>query len=151
VRVPPNLVPGAVAIPADDAAAVDNLRDKVEAGAAFVQTQLGFDTGLFAAWMRRVRAAGLHERVAILAGVAPVRRLDIARYLRDHVPGVSLPDAVLRRLERARDVEQEGICLAAERLRDVHGMAGVAGAHIMTFGWSDGVGRVLATAGIRTT
>jgi methylenetetrahydrofolate reductase (NADPH) len=148
VATPPRLLAGAVVTPADTAAAVDNLRGKVEAGAAFVQTQIGFDTGVFRAWMARVTAAGLHERVRILAGVSPVKRLLIARFLRDSVPGVDVPDAVLRRLEQAADVEAEGVRLAAERLHDVRATPGVAGAHVMTFGWIEGVGRVLAAAGM---
>lgn len=148
LRTAPDLVPGAVVTPTDDGAAVANLRAKVEAGAAFVQTQIVLDTGLFAAWMRRVRAAGLHERVAILAGVAPIRRVAVAHFLRDHVPGVVVPDAVVARIEAAADVEAEGVAIAAEQLVGVRGIAGVAGAHIMTFGWAAGVGRVLQAAGM---
>jgi methylenetetrahydrofolate reductase (NADPH) len=148
VTTPPRLLAGAVVTPADTDAAVDNLRGKVEAGAAFVQTQIGFDTGVVRAWMTRVTAAGLHERVRILAGVSPVKRLSIARFLRDSVPGVDVPDAVLRRLERASDVEDEGVQLAAERLQQVREIPGVAGAHVMTFGWIEGVRRVLAAAGM---
>lgn len=150
VRFPPDVIPGAVITPSDDQAAVENLRVKVEAGAEFVQTQIGFDTGEFAAWMRRVRATRLHERVTILAGVAPIKRLAVARFLRDEVPGVTVPDHVYRRIEAADDVEAEGVQIAAERLRDVRSIDGVAGAHIMTFGWVEGVARILATAGINT-
>ena len=64
------------------------------------------------------------------------------------MPGVTVPDDVVRRIEGADDVEAEGVRIAAERLRDVRGIDGVAGAHIMTFGWFDGVRRVLSAAGI---
>ncbi|MGH2586783.1 MAG: methylenetetrahydrofolate reductase [Dehalococcoidia bacterium] len=145
---PPRLLPGAVVTPADSDAAVENLRGKVEAGAVFVQTQIGYDMTQFAAWMHRVRADGLHERVKILAGVAPIRRLSIARYLAEHVPGVTVPDVVMQRLERAGDVEREGVAVAAEHLRTVQAIEGVSGAHIMTFGWVEGVRRVVEAAGL---
>lgn len=148
VSTPPALVAGAVVTPADDDASVENLRQKVEAGAVFVQTQIGYDSDRFAAWMRRVRAAGLHRRVRILAGVAPIRRPAIARFLHDEVPGVDMPDAVLTRIEHAGDAEAEGVRIAAERLRDVRGIDGVAGVHVMTFGWVEGVQRVLREAGV---
>jgi methylenetetrahydrofolate reductase (NADPH) len=148
VRFAPDVIPGAVVTPADNESSVKNLRVKADAGAEFVQTQIGFDTDEFAAWMRRVRAAGLHERVRILAGVAPIKRLAVARFLRDEVPGVTVPDEVFRRLEAADDVETEGVRIAAERLRDVRGIPGVAGAHIMTFGWFDGVRHILTAAGV---
>jgi methylenetetrahydrofolate reductase (NADPH) len=148
VASPPDLLAGAVITPEDSDASVQNLAAKVDAGATFVQTQIGYDLGIFDAWMHRVRAAGLHRRVRILAGVAPIRRLSIARFLANEVPGVTVPDAVMERLENAKDVEAEGIVVAAERLRAVSTIEGVGGAHIMTFGWMEGVERVLVSAGM---
>lgn len=143
---PPDLLVGAVITPEDSDVSVQNLTAKVDAGATFVQTQIGYDLESFDAWMRRVRLAGLHKRVRILAGVAPIRRLSIAQFLANEVPGVTVPDATMERLERAADVEAEGVAIAAERLRAVHRIEGVAGAHIMTFGWIEGVERVLQSA-----
>lgn len=148
VSSPPDLLAGAVITPEDSPASVENLAAKVEAGAALVQTQIGYDLAVFEAWMRRVRAAGLHQRVRILAGVAPIRRLSVARFLANEVPGVTVPATIMERLEQADDVEAEGIAIAAERLSAVSRIEGVGGAHIMTFGWMEGVGRVLHAAGI---
>jgi len=148
VYSPPSLLAGAVVTPADDRAAIENLRAKVEAGAEFVQTQIGFDITELRAWMRRVRAAGLHDHVRILVGVAPVRRLSVAHYLAEQVPGVQVPPAVMRRLEDAADVEQEGVRIAAERLSALGEVEGISGAHLMTFGWAEGVARVLDAAGM---
>ena len=146
VRVPPDLLVGGVENPADGQRSVARLAAKADAGMEFVQTQMTFDIEAFAAWMEVVRGAGLHKRVRILAGVAPVRRLSIAHYVREHVPGVTMPDAVLGRLEGAADPEAEGVRIAAEVLRAVRAIPGVAGAHIMTFGWVDSVRRVIETA-----
>lgn len=143
VRVPPDLLVGGVENPADGERSIGRLAAKVEAGAEFVQTQITFSAEAFAAWMERVRAAGLHERVRILAGITPVRRLAIARYLHDHVPGVTVPAAILARLESALEPEAEGVRVAAEVLRAVRIIPGVAGAHLMTFGWVEGVQRVM--------
>jgi methylenetetrahydrofolate reductase (NADPH) len=145
---PPNLLVGAVITPEDSDASVQNLFAKVEAGATFVQTQIGYDLEIFDAWMRRIHSADLHTRVRILAGVAPIRRLSIARFLANEVPGVTVPRTTMDRLERAEDVEAEGVAIAAERLRAVSRIEGVAGAHIMTFGWIEGIERVLASAGM---
>ena len=149
VYVPPSLLAGAVVTPADNQGAVDNLRGKIDAGAEFVQTQIGFDITVLRAWLQRVCADGLHERAHVLVGVAPIRRLSVAHFLAEHVPGVHVPDAVMRRLEKAADVEREGVRIAAERLAAVRDLEGVAGAHVMTFGWAEGVARVLDVAGMR--
>ncbi len=143
VRPAPDLLVGGVENPAEGERSVSRLAAKVEAGLEFVQTQLVFDVELFARWMEQVRAAGLHERVHILAGIAPVRRPSIARYLHEHVPGVSVPAPTLARLERADDPAEEGVQIAAEVLRAVREIPGVRGAHVMSFGWIDGVRRLV--------
>lgn len=147
VRGAPHLVIGAVTSPSEPAS-IERLRAKADAGAAFVQTQIGFDSDRFDVWMRDVRAAGLHERLRIFAGVAPVRRLSIARYLRDSVPGIETPPWLFEQLEATDDVETSGVAIAARYLRDMRSIPGVAGAHIMTFGWAAGVRRVLEQAGM---
>ena len=146
VRVPPDLLVGGVENPADGARSLGRLAAKIDAGAEFVQTQMTFDVEMFAVWMELVRASGLHERVRILAGVTPVRRPAIARYLHERVPGVTVPDRVRARLEGAADPETEGVRVAAEVLGALRAIPGVAGAHLMTFGWVEGVGRVLGAA-----
>jgi methylenetetrahydrofolate reductase (NADPH) len=146
VRPPPDLLVGGVENPADGERSVGRLAAKIDAGVEFVQTQIIFDADAFAAWMNLVRAAGLHERVRILAGIAPVRRPSIARYLDAHVPGISVPPAVLARLEGAADPAEEGVRVAAEVLRAVRAIPGVAGVHVMSFGWVEGVARVLTAA-----
>jgi methylenetetrahydrofolate reductase (NADPH) len=142
VRPAPDLIVGGVENPEGGTAPTGRLAAKVNAGAELVQTQITFDVEAFARWMERVRAAGLHERVRILAGITPVRRLSIARFLHEQVPGVNIPATLMSRFEDAADPEMEGVRIAAEILRAVREIPGVAGAHIMTFGWVEGVARV---------
>jgi len=151
VRPAPDLIVGAVENPAEGERAVARLAAKIEAGAELVQTQITFDVEVFARWMEQVRAAGLHERVSILAGIAPVRRASIARYLHAHVPGVSVPAPILSRLESAADPPSEGVRVAVEVVQAVRAIPGVAGVHLMTFGWVEGVTRVVEAAGLERT
>jgi methylenetetrahydrofolate reductase (NADPH) len=129
--------------PADLDRSVLRLQAKAAAGAEFVQTQITFAPEVLSRWMELVRAAGLPERLRILVGVAPVRRPAVARYLQDHVAGVSLPHDVICRLETASDPEAEGVAIAAEVIRGIRTVEGVAGVHLMTFGWAAAVRRVV--------
>jgi methylenetetrahydrofolate reductase (NADPH) len=140
---PIDLVAGCVENPADGDASIERLIRKADLGAEFVQTQITFDVEQFAAWMLGVREAGLHERLRILAGVAPLRRLSIARRLTLQAPGVVVPGEVLQRLEHAADAEAEGVAAAVETIRRLRDIEGVAGVHLLTFGWADGVRRVV--------
>ncbi|MEF3273900.1 MAG: methylenetetrahydrofolate reductase [Chloroflexus sp.] len=142
----PRFFIGSVANPNVERAA--RLEKKIEAGAEFVQTQLIFDVHRFRQWMADVRAAGLHQQAYILAGVMILRRPHSAIYLRDHLPGTLMPDAVIERMQCATDSEAEGIALAAELVTELLSVEGVAGVHIMSVDWTRAIPRVVERAGL---
>lgn len=127
------------------------LGKKVAAGAQFVQTQFVFDIAAFAEWMTQVRDLGLDTRCRILAGVGPIRSLRALEHMRDDLPGVLIPDHVERRLRgvTADRVAGEGLGLAAELIGQLREIPGVAGVHVMAYGYERGVPEVLERAGIR--
>src|SRR4029450_590791 len=74
---------------------------RVPGGAGSVMTQIPSDLDRLAAWAEVVRARGVFERTAVFVGVAPLRSAKQARYMNEHLPGVHVPDALLRALEDA--------------------------------------------------
>ncbi len=72
------------------------LAKKVEAGAQFIQTQLVFNVERFREYMKRAVDLGLHEKTAIMAGIGPVRSLKAAQFMATKVPGMEVPDSVIR-------------------------------------------------------
>ncbi|MBI4277999.1 MAG: methylenetetrahydrofolate reductase [Armatimonadetes bacterium] len=141
---------GAVANPFADPVEyrVVRLAKKVRAGAEFIQTQAVFDIPLFEAWMARVRGRGLHERVAILAGIVPLKSVGMTRYMRDYVSGIIVPDAILTRMENAADPKAEGVAIAVELIDALREIPGVRGVHIMAVGWEDIVSVIAERAGL---
>ena len=131
----------------------DRLGKKVAAGAQFVQTQFVFDVPAFARWMAQVRDLGLPERCAVLAGVGAVRSVRALDYMRDHVPGVEVPDDVFHRLRAVPPAAQtaEGIKLAAEIVQQVGEIPGVAGVHLLVAGNEQAVPDILDRAGVRVS
>ena len=125
------------------------LAKKVAAGAEFAQTQYVFDVDGFARWMADVRDLGLPERCAVLAGVGPVRSLRVLEYLRTGVPGIHVPDHLERRLRGVPSdrVAAEGIRVCVETIEALREVPGVAGVHLMAFGYERGVPDILAAAG----
>jgi methylenetetrahydrofolate reductase (NADPH) len=126
------------------------LAKKVAAGAQFVQTQYVFDVEKFAVWMADVRDLGITERCAILAGIGPIRSLRVLEVLRNDVPGIYVPDSVVRRLRGvpADRVAEEGISLCVETIQQVAQIPGVSGVHVMAFGFERGVPDILERAGV---
>ena len=115
--------------------AVNRLKDKVTAGADFVQTQPIYNIEGFKKWMELVREKGLHKEVKILAGITPVTSVAAARYMKTKVPNMDIPDRIIERLREARNKEEaaeEGIRIAVETINQLKQIEGVAGVHIMT-------------------
>jgi methylenetetrahydrofolate reductase (NADPH) len=125
------------------------LEAKIEAGAAFVMTQITYDLDALVAWSEIVRGRGILERAAVLVGVAPIRSAEQARYLGEHLPGVTVPPEMVALLEQAGpDAEALGVadCVRiVDRLRQVPGIAGV---HVMGLGREAVVRRVIEEAGL---
>jgi methylenetetrahydrofolate reductase (NADPH) len=116
---------------------VARLAKKINAGADFIQTQAVFDVGKFSKWMEMVRDQGLDEKVHILAGVIPIKSLGMARYMRDNVSGISLPDEIVSRMGDAKDVKEEGVKITLEIIDQLKEIEGVRGIHIMAVAWED--------------
>ena len=127
---------------------VTRLAKKVRAGADFIQTQAVFDVDGFARWMEQVRQRGLDEEVHILAGIIPPKSVGMARYMRDYIPGITVPDEIITRLENADDVKQEGQKLTLEIIEALKGIKGVHGIHIMAVGWEEIVPEIVRQSGL---
>ncbi len=127
---------------------VVRLLKKVKAGADFIQTQAIYDVSKFAQWMELVRDKGLDQQVHILAGVIPTRSAGMARYMRDYVAGVYVPDELVTRMEVARDAKEEGVKICLEIIEQIKEIPGVHGVHIMAVGWEDIVPAIAERAGL---
>jgi methylenetetrahydrofolate reductase (NADPH) len=127
---------------------VARLERKIEFGAEFIQTQIIFDVERFRLWMADARAAGLHQKAHIIAGIMVVRSANSVRFLRDHLPGSRVPDWVIDRMERAEHGEEEGIQIAAELTQELLSIEGVRGIHLMTVGWTKSIPLVVQRAGL---
>ena len=104
----------------------------------FIQTQCIYDMERFEEWMRQVRARGLHKQVEILAGLTPLKSVGMAKYMRDSVAGLSVPDYYIQRLaRRPRTRPAEGIKICVEQIRRLREIEGVAGIHLMAIEWEE--------------
>jgi methylenetetrahydrofolate reductase (NADPH) len=152
LQVPPRWLIGAVENPfaPPQAYRAERLGKKVAAGAQFVQTQLVYDLPTFAAWMAAVRDLGLDRRCHVLAGVGPIRSLRALEHMRREVPGLHVPEEVVRRLRGVPEdrVAAEGLALCAEVIQQVREIPGVAGVHVMAFGGEETVPEILQRAGV---
>lgn len=147
---PPRVFLGAAANPFADPVEFQTARlaKKICAGAQFIQTQYCFDLPRFRVFMDQVRAMGLHRKVFILAGVGPPTSARAATWMRTHVPGVHIPDAVIRRLQQAPDQKAEGKKICVELIQQLREIDGVSGVHIMAYRQEHTVAEIVSDSGV---
>jgi methylenetetrahydrofolate reductase (NADPH) len=153
LSTPPRLFLGAAAnpfVPPYDWRPL-RLAKKIEAGANFIQTQYCFDVPRLRDYMQRVVDMGLHEKAYILVGVGPLRSDKAAEFMRTKVPGVHIPDEVVKRLAGvtgAKAKAEEGKRICIEIIQQVREMAGVHGVHIMAYRQEEAVAEIVHRSGL---
>jgi len=145
------------------------LAKKVQAGASFIQSQLIYDLNAFKVFMEKVGKLGLHEKVYFLAGVGPLKSPAMAKYMKDSVPGILVPDELIARMTaagkpwagkkpdeltkedkkaRSEAWKAEGIKICVELIQQLREIEGVAGVHIMAIEWEEAVKPIVECAGL---
>ncbi len=127
----------------------ERVAKKVAAGAQFIQTQYCYDVPLLRAFMRRIEDLGLLDQVFILVGVGPLRAASTAEWMRKNVPGLHIPDAIIKRLAAAgANAAQEGRTLCVELIQELREIRGVSGVHIMAYRQEQSVREIVERSGV---
>jgi methylenetetrahydrofolate reductase (NADPH) len=88
--------------------------------------------------------------VPFLIGISPLRSAKSARWMKERLYGTIIPDAMIARLESASDPVVEGRKLCVELMRELAGIPGVAGVHIMAPGNEGAIADVIKdSAGLK--
>ena len=155
IKTPPQFFLGAAASPFASQPKFQALREhkKVNAGAQFFQTNLVYDVERLEVWLNELAMRNILDKVYILIGITPLKTLKMARYMDKEVPGVSVPEPLLQRMEAAEKAgngQEEGVQIAlelVEKIKKFQGQ-GVNGLHIMAVGWEEIVPRIVTEAAV---
>jgi methylenetetrahydrofolate reductase (NADPH) len=150
-KYPPKYFLGAATSPFAADPELQAIRDqkKVNAGAQFFQTNIVFESDKLDLWLEQLDKRSLLEKVYILIGLVPLKSYKAALYLHRKVPGVYIPDDILKRMEKAGEGEQEeGVQIALEIIDSVKRKKGVNGIHLMTLGWEEVIKRIVTESGL---
>ncbi|MBI5440456.1 MAG: methylenetetrahydrofolate reductase [Deltaproteobacteria bacterium] len=135
------------------------LAKKVRAGARFIQTQCIYNMPKFKEFMARLGDLGVLDKAYVLAGLSPLKGPAMAKYMRDSVPGMDVPESIVERIsaagkgiedktERVKAFKEAGIRLCIEQIQEVREIPGVAGVHVMAIEWEDAVRPIVEGAGL---
>ncbi len=150
--MPPDIFIGAAANPFADPLEFRAVRlsKKIMAGADFIQTQCIYNLKRFETWINMARDRGLTEKAFILGGVTPLKSPGMAKYMKNKVSGMDVPDEVIKRMAGVpRDKQrEEGIRICVETIERLKETPGVKGVHIMAIEWEEVVGEIVERAGL---
>lgn len=124
------------------------LAKKIAAGAQFIQTQYCFDVGRLETYMQRMRDQGLEDQVYFIVGVGPLASARTATRISKNVPGVHIPEGVIKRLSGAKEQKQEGILLCSEIIQQVREIKGISGVHVMAYRQEEAVAEIIDKTGV---
>ncbi len=127
---------------------VHRLAKKVAAGVDFIQTQCIYNMNKFREFIKQANDMGLTEKAYILAGVTPMKSIGMAKYMKNKVPGMDVPDEIISRLQGVDKKKQgeEGIKMAVEQIEEFKELKGVAGVHLMAIEWEHKVPEIAEMA-----
>ena len=151
ITTPPDLFLGAALNPFNPPTEARPFRwaKKIAAGAQFVQTQYCFDVERLREFMCEARELGLHKRCHILVGVCPLLSARSALWMRKNVPGIHVPDAIIKRLQDAKCESDEGKRICVEILQEVVDIEGVSGVHVMVHKHEELLAEIIRDSGVR--
>ncbi|BAL27048.1 methylenetetrahydrofolate reductase [Azoarcus sp. KH32C] len=124
------------------------LAKKVAAGAQFIQTQYCYDVPRLRVFMRHARDLGLLDKVFVLVGVGPLRSAKAAEWMRTNVPGIHIPDSVIKRMAGAENQAQEGRRLCVDLIQEIREIEGVSGVHLMAYRQEESVPEIIERSGV---
>jgi len=127
---------------------VQQLQKKVEAGAEFIQTQYCFDLQVMRDIMQRAVDMGITEKTFMLAGVGTLASAKTAKWLRNNVPGVHIPDEIIKRLEGAENQKAEGQKICVELMQQCKEIEGISGVHVMAYRQEQYVAEMVKESGV---
>ncbi len=153
IKFPPKYFLGAAGSPFASEPRFQAIREhkKVNAGAQFFQTNLVYDADGLDIWLNELAKRNILDKVYILIGVTPLKSFKVAKYMNEEVPGVSIPDSLMKRMEAAEaagNAEEEGVQIALELMEKIKTKQGVNGFHLMAVGWEEIVPRIVTEAGL---
>jgi methylenetetrahydrofolate reductase (NADPH) len=129
---------------------VPRLAKKVACGVEFIQTQCIYNLEKFELWMEGVRDRGLDKQVFIMAGMTPMKSVGMAKFMKNRVPGMDVPDEIIKRLAGVPKAQQaqEGLDICVEAIQRLKECKGVAGFHVMAIEWEEKVPEIVERSGL---
>jgi len=146
---PPKFAKGAVVSPCSDSVDVQlaKMERKVEAGAEYFQTQAVYDSEKFIRFMEKAK----QFKIPVQLGVIIPKNAGMVNYMKNYVPGISVPQPIIDELKADKEKTAAGITgieITARIIKECREHC--QGIHIMALGWESKVPALLEQAGLKS-
>jgi methylenetetrahydrofolate reductase (NADPH) len=121
---------------------------KADAGARFLQLQIGYTPAVLEDFVAQARAIGLTERAALIPSITILRSANALRFIDAKVPGIEVPRSIIDRVDAAADQQEACFDLAYELASHALAQPGVAGLHLISFRKDAGIAKLCTRLGL---
>jgi methylenetetrahydrofolate reductase (NADPH) len=128
----------------------DALTERSAAGAGFIQTQMCFNMIILRRYMDRFVELGLDRQYSVMVSLSPLPSAATASWVKKNMTDSRIPATLLKRLEDAKNPEQEGIEICAELMQEIAEIQGVSGINLMTTGDPQAIPAAIIASGLRS-
>ena len=119
-----------------------DMEKKIRSGADFFFTHSVYDVSVFEPFIKKVA----HFKVPIIAGIALLKSVGMARYVNKHVEGASIPDSIIDQLMKASDKQRASIEIAGGLIKALRPLC--QGVQIIPIGWEKQIPALLDYVGL---
>ncbi len=113
------------------------IEKKINAGAEFFQTQAVYDSTLFKNFLKKIN----HKNIRFLAGILPLKSVKMAKFLNNKVPGIVIPEDIIKDMEKADDPLKKGLEIASSIIKELRKFAD--GVHIMAINFEEYIPEII--------
>ena len=110
---------------------LEKFKNKIKNGATFFQTQAIYNPKT----LQSIIEIKDKNDIKIFAGFIPIKSVKMANYLNTKVPGITVPENIIKLMETSNDPQSTCIQISKEIISEIKDMKGIDGIHIMAMGW----------------
>ena len=127
----PKLFIGSAEMPTQGKANPEKILNKINTGVNFFQTQYVFDAKILKDYMKILEDSGILEKTFFIIGLGPFTSAKSAKWMNENLFGVDIPNTIIKRLEQAKNQEEESKKICLELIKNFQEIKGVKGVHLM--------------------
>ena len=122
----------------------ENLFKKIDVGVEFFQTQYAFDELILQKYMKRLNQLGISNKVYFIVGLGIIKSAKSARWMNANLFGISIPDDIIKRIEKSENEKAEGKKICIELIERYKSIEGVSGIHLMGYKQEEDIASVIS-------